>query len=119
MNRENMNLLSQNLGEGLENTPSPSAVGEKVLNFGSDITIGGFLNLLLEGLFYLAVGVCIIFILVSGFKYFTAQKEDLEEGQKTLTTAITALVILLLLRFIVGWIFDILGITLDLSVIGG
>lgn len=69
--------------------------------------------------FYLALAVCLIFTILAAFQYFFGEgdaKSNTETAKKSLTYAITAFVILLLMRFIFIAIASVFGITLDLSI---
>jgi len=71
--------------------------------------------------FYLGLGVCIIFIILSGYQFFFGQnessKKNVEDAQKSLTYAVAGLVILLLLRVIFQLIAGLFGYNLDASTI--
>lgn len=70
-------------------------------------------------LYYIGIAVCIIFLLLAGYQFFFGEsessKKNVEDAQKSLTYALVAFAILLLLRSIFQIIAGIFGYTLDPS----
>jgi len=76
-------------------------------------TLGNILPKVEQFVFYLGIGVCIIFIILAGYQYFfgedSSSKTNTQNAQKTLTYAVVAFIILLLLRVIFIIIARIFG----------
>lgn len=83
--------------------------------------LGNLLPKIEQFVFYLGLGVCIIFLILAGYQFFFGEsdssKKNVEDAQKSLTYAAAGLVILLLLRIIFQIIAGIFGYNLDASTI--
>ncbi len=81
--------------------------------------LGNVLPKVEQFIFYLGLAVTIIFIISAGYQFFFGEsdsaKKNVEEAQKSLTYAVVALVILLLLNLIFRVISNILGFQFDPS----
>lgn len=76
-------------------------------------TVGGIMSAAVNIVFYVAVGIVLIFLIVGGIKYATSggDPKAAAAAKETVTHALIGAVIVLAFRAILGVILNLLGIT--------
>lgn len=94
---------------------------ETITGLSKGEALGNLLPRIEQFVFYLGLGVCVIFVILSGYQFFFGEsdssKKNVEDAQKSLTYALAGFVILLLLRALFQIIAGIFGYNLDASTI--
>lgn len=76
-------------------------------------TIGGILSAAINIVFYVAVGICLIYLIIGGIKYATSggDPKAAAAAKDTVTHALIGAVIVIAFRSILALIFSLMGIT--------